>query len=182
MNAERIDEGLWRWTGLHPDWQPGQGWEREVGCVYGELPEAIVLIDPLIPPEEPGRFLEFLDRDVERLGRPVSILLTTESHARSSAELAARYSATFDLPPGVETHKLGWGGERAYWLAPYRALVFGDALLGGPRVPADWAGEELPALLDGLRSLLDLAPERLLVSHGEPVLEGGRQALARAVG
>ena len=60
MNVLEIERGLWRWTGLHPDWTPDEGgpdgWEREVGCVYYETPDAVVLTDPLVPPEDPDRF------------------------------------------------------------------------------------------------------------------------------
>ena len=39
----------------------------------------------------------------------------------------------------------------------------------------------LPALSEALRPLLDLDIERVLVSHGEPVLGGGREALETAL-
>jgi hypothetical protein len=41
-------------------------WPQEVGSVYAELPETIVLIDPQVPPDEAERFWGALDRDVER--------------------------------------------------------------------------------------------------------------------
>ena len=75
MQVERLAEGLWRWTALHPEWQPGDDWEREVGCVYAEAPDAVLLIDPLIPADDEEGFWKALDRDVERLGRPVAVLL-----------------------------------------------------------------------------------------------------------
>ena len=71
-----------------------------------------------------------------------------------------------------------------------RALVVGDVLLGAgakPSATADvlrlcperWLGagthDDLRAML---RPLLELPLERILVSHGEPVLSGARQALA----
>ena len=54
MVVRELAPGLWRWTALHPEWTPeeaedGEGWEREVGCIYLETPGHIVLIDPLIP-------------------------------------------------------------------------------------------------------------------------------------
>ena len=39
----------------------------------------------------------------------------------------------------------------------------------------------LPALAKALRPLLDLEIERVLVSHGEPVLRRGREALEAAL-
>ena len=49
LPVEKIRDGLWRWTAPHPDWEPGGGWEKDVGCVYYEGPDAVVLIDPLVP-------------------------------------------------------------------------------------------------------------------------------------
>jgi hypothetical protein len=60
-------------------------------------------------------------------------------------------------------------------------------LLGGPEgvrvCPDSWLGERSsPASIrNALRPLLDLPVERILVSHGEPVLEHGREALERAL-
>jgi hypothetical protein len=39
-----------------------------------------------------------------------------------------------------------------------------------------------PELRAALRPLLDLPVELVLVSHGTPVLSGGRDAIARALG
>jgi hypothetical protein len=78
-----------------------------------------------------------------------------------------------------------------FWLPESRTLVPGDRLLGDPDggirpSPESWTGHmprplstaELRALL---LPLLDLPVERVLVSHGEPVLHDGRAALARAL-
>jgi len=80
-----------------------------------------------------------------------------------------------------------------FWLPEYRALVPGDRLLafgtGAGEVracPDSWlrylgngiSGEELRT---DLRRLLELPIELVLVSHGEPVLAGGRDAVARAL-
>jgi glyoxylase-like metal-dependent hydrolase (beta-lactamase superfamily II) len=77
--------------------------------------------------------------------------------------------------------------ETVYWLPEHRALVPGDTLFGhgGGNLavcPDTWLEGETPALLRGeLRSLLDLPIERVLVSHGEPVLARGRAALEQAL-
>jgi hypothetical protein len=109
VDVTQIEEGLWRWTTAHPEWKPGSDWDRDVGCVYWETPEAVVLVDPLVPVDDQSRtrFLEALDRDVERL---------------------------------------------------------------------------IPQLREELAPLLDLPVERVLTAHGPPVLTGGRDALARALG
>lgn len=56
-----------------------------------ELPDTVVLIDPLLPAHERDAFLEWLDERVA--GRPVSVLTTIHWHRRDRDELAARYRA-----------------------------------------------------------------------------------------
>jgi glyoxylase-like metal-dependent hydrolase (beta-lactamase superfamily II) len=189
VQVRRIADGLWTWTGLHPAWTVAdggpEGWEQEVACVYHEAPDAVVLIDPLVPMEDPTRFYEALDRDVERCARPVRILLTVDDHRRSSQELAERYGGTIGEPPaGVEVAASALD-EVVYWLPEHRALVFGDLVLGragGLRLPRTWIREERYAsVVDALRPLLELPVERALVAHGEPVLAGAQEALAAAL-
>jgi hypothetical protein len=191
VTVEELEPGLWRWTALHPDWKEEADWEPDVGCVYAELPEATVLIDPLVPlaAEDRERFLEALDRDVERRGLPLVLLLTCEWHRRSTDELVERYGATVgELPAGVLALPFEVAAETMYWLPAFSTLVPGDALVGdgagGLRVcPDSWLdGEDAPGRLrQDLRALLDLPVERILVSHGEPVREGASAALVRAL-
>jgi glyoxylase-like metal-dependent hydrolase (beta-lactamase superfamily II) len=192
MRVEQIAPGLWRWTGLHPDWTAEQGgaggWGQEVGSTYAETAGAIVLVDPLIPPEDRERFLAALDRDVERAAEPVDVLLTTESHTRSAHELAGRYGgsvrAAGEAPDGVDVVETGWYGELVYWLPAFGALVAGDVMVGGPdglRLTDSWLGDDRENVRRGLLPLLELPVERVLVAHGEPVLADGREALARAL-
>lgn len=181
---------------MHPDWTPKEGgpegWEQEVGCVYFEGPDGIVLFDPLIPPEDPERFLAALDRDVERSGLPVTVALTVEWHGRSAPELAERYDGRVltpseGLPAGVVGIPVESVDETLYWIESGRALVAGDVLLGrdgGVSVcPDSWLSgrADPPELRALLLERLDLPIERVLVSHGEPVLSNGRDALARAL-
>jgi hypothetical protein len=42
MQVARIAEGLWRWSAYYEEWR------EDVGCVYYEAPDAVVLIDPLV--------------------------------------------------------------------------------------------------------------------------------------
>jgi len=193
MVVQELGAGLWRWTGLHPDWKPEQGgpngWEQEVGSVYYEAPGAVVLVDPLVPPEDEERFWRALDRDVERAGKPVRILVTVHWHARSAEVIAERYGAETGgpLPVGVEGYPAVAFDETILWIPEQGALVFGDVVLGaeggGVRLcPESWLeGGTLTVLKDALRPLLDLPVERLLVSHGEPVLESARSALEQAL-
>ena len=91
------------------------------------MPDAVALIDPLLPSEDRTEFLRWLDGRIAT--RPVSVLTTIRWHRRDREELAARR----------------------------------------------------PGLAQLLRPLVELPVERVLVSHGEPVLRDGRAALVRAI-
>ena len=187
MTVTEVAPGLWRWTAPHPDWREGDDWEQEVGCVYFEAPAATVLIDPLVPPER-ERFFEALDRDVERRGLPLVILLTCPWHERSAAEVTERYGADDTPPAGVEpVLALPEIEETLWWLPAESTLVAGDVLIGAPDgvgiCPDSWLEDEASpaAIRAALQPVLELPVERVLVSHGEPVLEHGHAALERAL-
>ena len=197
MEVARIDQGLWRWTAPHPEWKVGDDWEQEVGCVYWEADDAVVLIDPLVPsdPAERERFLAALDRDVERAQRPVRILLTCEWHDRSADELTGRYGAQCRLPfaagtlPGdIRAVEARVAQEVVYWLSEPRTVVPGDTLVGTDdgvaMCPESWLEGRggMPQLRHDLAPLLDLPVERVLTSHGSPALSGGHAALVQALG
>jgi glyoxylase-like metal-dependent hydrolase (beta-lactamase superfamily II) len=96
-------------------------------------------------------------------------------------------------PAGTRAFAIGRPvrGERPLWLPSHAALAFGDALVGTPegelriwaqdRVDdrrARWYRERFASTL---APLLELPVERVLVTHGAPVLEGGAAALRTAV-
>jgi hypothetical protein len=196
--AQELAAGLYRWTARHPDSPSGadprgpDDWGPLVGCSLYEASDAVVLFDPLLPEEGRQGFLEWLDGLVA--GRPVSILTTIQWHRRDREELAERYAANSSrawnfIPHGVEPKPLRGAGETVYWLPDVATLVFGDRLLGddGGGValcPDSWlrqAQVDRGGLARLMRPLTELPVERLLVSHGEPVLHDGRAALARAI-
>ncbi|MGH3103972.1 MAG: hypothetical protein ACRDN6_07755 [Gaiellaceae bacterium] len=188
MEVQKLRDGLWRWTAPHPDLQPDDELGQDVGCVYYEAPETVVLIDPLVPAEAADHFWAALDRDVERAGRPVTVLLTVEWHGRSADAVRARYGAGSDVPRGVEAVRVAHFDEVIYWLPEHAAVVAGDVLLGAGSgevrlCPDSWLAEggDPEEFRASLRPLLDLPVELVLVSHGEPVLEQGHEALARAL-
>ena len=146
--------------------------------------------------EDRDRFYQALDRDVERAGLPVRILLTVDAHKRSWTDLAERYGTeTPPLPPerpelptgveiGVEAPGPGRIGELVFWIPEHRALVAGDVILGrahGLEVSRAWLEDGWDDAVAALRPLLDLPVDRVLVTHGEPVLEDGHEALERAL-
>ena len=93
------------------------------------------------------------------------------------------------LPGGIRAFRTARSSEVVYWLPDQKAVVIGDVLLGAgakPRpsreqlrlCPRGWLGKAThEELRQSLRPLLDLPVQRVLVSHGEPVVSGGRKAL-----
>jgi glyoxylase-like metal-dependent hydrolase (beta-lactamase superfamily II) len=217
VDVQEVAPGLWRWTAYHEEW------EENVGSVYYETPAGVVVIDPLVPEDETERFWSALDRDVERAGGTVHVLVTVFWHTRGAAQLIERYGArvwcptrgrraierragtvtdTFspgdELPGGLVGQPTARASEVVYWIPQHRALVPGDVLLGenakgggtrsagqgGLRMcPESWLpeGKTHAQLAESLRPLLDLPVERILVSHGTPVLTDARTALASAL-
>ena len=94
MEVERLADGLWRWSV-----EPGR-WS-----VYAETPEAILLVDPLLPPAgslDEGRFFAALDRDVARCGVPVRVVETSAGRGPDGERIAIRYGALRDDTRGEE--------------------------------------------------------------------------------
>ncbi len=198
MSAVEIAPGLFRWTAAHPEWKPAAepgssaDWDQMVGSVLYEALDTVVLFDPLLPAEGREGFLGWLDDRVA--GRPVSILTTVRWHRRDRELLAERYKGNSSkawnaVPRGVVPKPMRGGGETIYWLADAAALLFGDTLIGsGPGevavCPESWLSEvrvDRAGLAHLMGPLIELAVERLLVSHGEPILHDGRALLARAL-
>jgi hypothetical protein len=198
VRLEQLRPGLHRWEADHPDAVPRPkpggpaDWGPAVGSVAYEAPDALLLVDPLVPDDGWPQ----LDALVERHGRRVAVITTLGFHRRSREAVADRYDASTSrakptLPKGVETVQIRGAGETMVWLPGPRALVPGDRILGGRdgglRVcPESWlrylpSGITRDELREALRPLLELPIELVLVSHGEAVLSGGRDALARAL-
>jgi glyoxylase-like metal-dependent hydrolase (beta-lactamase superfamily II) len=214
MDLQEIAPRLWHWTAPHPDWTPrankgGQGWEQYVSSYALVADDAFVLFDPLVPSDEPERFWEALDGDVEHHGPP-AIVVTLYWHARSAGEIAARYDGTTvwapapaaryvarrvsytdtygggddTLPAGIRAHDTGLRGEMVLYLPSHKALVFGDVVLDGVRLlPQSWLPKRanLEDLKESLRPLLDEEIELLLLTHGGPVADGARAKLEAAL-
>ena len=188
MALTEVAPGLRRWTAWHDEWQ------SDVGCLAVDTDDRLVLVDPLDPPGE--------------LSQPEHVLLTTHWHSRSAKAphvwahertaklLASRGVELTDpigsgsLPGGIHAIETARQGEVVYWLPAQQAVAVGDVLLGAgakPHAtdeplrlcPERWLGKATHEdLRSSLAPLLDLPVERVLVSHGEPVLGGGGRALA----
>ena len=191
MSVIEVAPGLRRWTAWHDHW------EEDVGSLAVDTADGLVLIDPIEPPPE--------------LRRPAHVLITVYWHGRDAGKLEAQRwapsrsvrplasrgieadSAAEGLPGGIRAFQTARAAEVVYWLPEQQALVAGDVLLGAgakPRAtdeplrlcPERWLGKATHAdLRASLRPLLDLPVEHVLVSHGAPVLGGGRAALERVL-
>jgi hypothetical protein len=199
MQPVELASGLWRWSAPHPDWKPNAAagssadWPQEVGCTLVETDRATVFIDA-IATSDAAAFWSWADRRCA--GRCVHALTTIAFHRRSRDELVARYGAETSrarrsLPPGVCAIPIRGAGETIFWLPEHRTLVPGDRIIGSERgglrvCPDSWL-DYLPSqilaadLRESLRPLLELPIDRVLVSHGAPVLADGHRALARAL-
>ena len=127
-------------------------------------------------------------RDAERLRRKHGKRCTLWGHESCASRLARRagfhadHARTASCRRGVRAHAIGSPrrSEQPLWLPSHAALAFGDAVIetgGRLRVwedPLDserrtrWYRERF---IPTLKPLLELQPERVLVTHGEPVLE-----------
>jgi glyoxylase-like metal-dependent hydrolase (beta-lactamase superfamily II) len=211
---DQLAEGLWRWTARHPEWHPGE-FGREVASFAVDTDGALLLVDPLLPPE-PEPVLELVEG---LLGERLAILITIPYHVRSSEELRRRYGDRTDcsiwghracrrrlrsragfkeielgvpLPGGVSALAIGRPRrqETPFYLPSHRALVFGDAVVEVDGELRVWATDRVDdrrarwyreRFNPTLQPLLELDFDRVLVTHGEPVLSGGHAALRAAL-
>lgn len=202
-----LAEGLWRWTARHPEWHPG-AFGREVASFAVCTDRLLLLIDPLVTDDGTDAVLDLLD---ELVRDEVAIIVTIPYHARSAEALAERLDATVHghaatakrftdprrltdapAPGGVTAHAIGRPRrfERPVYLPSHRALAFGDAIVEVDGELRMWCSSQLDdhrvawyrdVFAPTLEPLLDLDVERVLVTHGEPVLHEGPAELERAL-
>jgi hypothetical protein len=187
VTLQEVRPGLKRWTTVHPDFDPLEGHLDEsytpVASALYHAPSALVLIDPLVPDE----LWPALDSEVKQSGAPVVVLTTIFFHERSRDDVARRYGAKLGgVPEGVRAFSAERADEVALWLEEPRALVFGDAIMGDQRgglrlCPWFRSDEGREITVRAWQPLVDLPVEVVLTAHGEPVLEGAREALARVL-
>jgi glyoxylase-like metal-dependent hydrolase (beta-lactamase superfamily II) len=187
-----VAPGLRRWTAYHDHW------EEEVGSLALETDDGLVLIDPIDPPRglrKPAHVL----LTVFWHGRSTAELKPKRvwAHTRSAKPLRNRgvdvtdpFSPGEELPGGLEAFATARVNEVVFWLPQQHSLAVGDVLLGAgakPRAtrdklrfcPESWLGKAThDDLRETLQPLLALPVQRVLVSHGEPVLRAGKAALA----
>jgi hypothetical protein len=97
-----------------------------------------------------------------------------------------------ELPGGVTAHKIGKPRryEMPLHVPSHDALVFGDAVAEWQGRLVVWAADRVDARAERfyrerfnptLEPLLELQAENVLVTHGQPVMGGGTEALRKAL-
>ncbi len=210
MEVLRITEGLWRWTTLYGEWGEPVGCVYYEASDAVVLIDPLVPEDEAgaarfwaaldADVERAGAPVHVLitvfwhTRSTTEIAERYSARVHAATRARQA--IGRRTETITDLfrpgdtlPGGVVAYPSGRATEVVYWIPEHAAVVPGDVILGadggGIRLcPQSW----LPASLDhaqvreALRPLLGLPIERVLVSHGEPVLRNGHAALERLLG
>jgi hypothetical protein len=207
--VDEIAPGIWRWTALHPEWQPEVEWGREVASFALAVDETLILVDALVPDDVWPRLDELA---AERA--TVAALITIPFHVRSSEDVLARYGAKASvwghpavakkmrdgsslrpiepgapLPGTAEAYAIGRRQEMPLWFPSHRALAFGDAVVGVDGALRVWEVADSAKrmawyrnrLVPTLEPLLALETESVLVTHGAPVVGSGREALREAL-
>src|SRR3954468_17014505 len=189
---EDLGGGIWRWQLRHPEWHPRTEFGARVGSYAVHEGGGTVLIDPLLD--------DTVSAELDALvAGEVVVAVTIPYHVRSAAEAVARWGGTIaghphverrlpegtpfhgdeDLPLGLVMHRVARLKERPLELPGARALAFGDRVVGiegGARV---WLQRPLTEQrrvwfrstgAPALEHLLALDVEKLLLTHGDPVL------------
>src|SRR5919106_586353 len=187
---EAIAPGLRRWTALHDEWA------EDVGALALETEDGLVLVDPIDPPRGVRNADHVLltvfwhYRSTQELGgaRVWASSRTVKALSNRGITVTDPIARDTELPGGVRAFETARHGELIFWLPKQKAVAVGDVLLGAgakPRptddplrlCPERWLGKGTHAdLRRSLRPLLDLPVQRVLVSHGKPILRGGRAA------
>lgn len=204
---QKLAEGLWRWTGRHEEWKqevgcvyhestegvclidplvPPEDTDRFWTALDRDVKRAGAPVHVLLTVFWHARSArEVVERYDARLWAPSRARAAVE---RRAGPVTDSFRPGDTLPGGIEAFASGRGTEALYWLPEHRALVPGDVILGadggGLRLcPESWLPDGVghPKVRRALRPLLELPVERVLVSHGRPVLERGRGALAQAL-
>jgi hypothetical protein len=193
--VDEIAAGLRRWTAHHDEWN------EDVGSLALETDDGLVLIDPIDPPRDlrtPEHvlltvFWHYRSTPNLRAKRVWASSRTVKALANRSVTVTDPIAKDVLLPGGIRPFETARRGELVYWLPDQRAVAVGDVLLGAgakPRAtndalrlcPERWLGQATHAeLRESLRPLLDLPVQRVLVSHGKPVLRAGKRALANVL-
>jgi hypothetical protein len=202
---------LWAWTARHPEWHPGGFGDEVLsyavrdgetlllvdplvtdgGDEVAALAKGVKRVEILITIGYHVRSAEPL---AGRFGRRARIWGPKNCGSRLEDPSGLRVlEPGAEGPSGVRCFAIGRPArtERPLWLPSHRAVVFGDALVTTPDGELRmWVQEPVD---DGRRRfyrerfaptlgpLVGLEPQRILTTHGEPVLRAGAKRLREAL-
>jgi len=196
---------LWRWTARHAEWHPGR-FGAEVASFAAETGDGTLLVDPLVGHDgvlerldalEPQAILitiPYHTRSAEALSERYGVPIHGHPAVAKRLERTKRLKPIEgELPGGARAYRVGKPRrhETPVHLPSHRALAWGDVMVTTPegelrlwnfdRVDDKrirWYRERFNPTL---APLLELDLERILVTHGEPVLTDGSAALRAAI-
>jgi hypothetical protein len=204
--VKELAPGLHRWTARHPSWHPG-AFGAEVASFALVAGDDLLLVDPLVGEED---LLDALAAAARRTHILITIGYHVRSAEVLSARYGATVHgppqaggrldrAPFAVldpgtpgPAGVVAHAIGRPrrGETPLWLPSHDAVAFGDAVVTTPEGELRmWCQEDLDdrrrafyrdRFAPTLQPLADRAPQRVLTTHGAPILRDGADALRAA--
>jgi hypothetical protein len=204
--VQELAPGLWRWTARHGEWHPGE-WGAEVASFAVDAGDAMLLVDPLLP-EDDAAVLDRLDALSPtailvtipyhaRTAEPLAERYEAPIHGHPAVAKRLRDNSRLqpldDLPGGARAYPIGKPRrfETPVHLPSHRALVFGDAIVTTPEGDLRiWHGDRVDderarwyrdRFVPTLAPLRELDLERILVTHGEPILRDGSAALEDAL-
>jgi glyoxylase-like metal-dependent hydrolase (beta-lactamase superfamily II) len=183
-----VATGVWHWRAAHPEWKPGQTWDRMVSSYAVDAEEGLLLFDPL-------------DVPLELRERAIAVVLTCPWHRRDAAQLGLPiyvpppdppdpdpvrgeiFRGGDTLPCGVRAFEGFEPNDLVLYVESGRAVVAGDTLVdrgNGLQVHPEWPVEAVTPedVAARLRPLLDLPVEIVLPTHADPA---DRTALDRAL-
>jgi hypothetical protein len=196
MTPHEIAPGIWHWVEVHP--------RIKVPVSSYYLPEERVVIDPLVPSAGLDFFAEHAaPTDVlltnrhhyrgsaafaERFGATVRCV-REGMHEFTHGEDVEPFDFGDELPGGIVAHRVGaiCPDETALHIPAREALALADGAVrmhqtGSLGFVPDFLMDEPERTKAGLREsyrrLAELAFRHLLLAHGEPIVDEGREALA----
>jgi hypothetical protein len=201
FQIKKIAEHIYRWELRHPEWHPRTEFGAKVACFLVHEGEHTVLVDPLF--DDPAPIDTYIQGEVVTA-------VTIPYHVRSAADAVRRWGGTIvghphvqrrlpedtpfhgdeELPLGLKMHRVTRLKERPLELPRTKSLCFGDRVVGLDGQLRVWLDKPITEQrrqwfattgAPALRHLLDIDFQNALVTHGEPVLGTGRQALENAL-
>lgn len=117
-SMNELQPGLWHWQAPHPEWEPGEPWDKYVSSYAVDNREHLLLFDPLAVPNE----ILALAAD-----RETAIVLTCPWHERDAPSLVERLGVPVYTPLpdtaqdliqkfGITAEQAGDGSPDLVWL------------------------------------------------------------------